>query len=237
MINTRWIDFNTADEMATAACDRIIEILRARSDAHLCLPTGTTPLPVYRDLVKRLQNNEADSSRLRVTKLDEWLGIPMDHPASCESYLRTHLLEPLNVTSDRYIGFNSAALDMVAECESVSNLLAGGGPFDLVIVGVGVNGHIGMNEPASALFPNAHVTVLADTTRHHHMLQGVQEPPTHGVTLGMGEILNTREIMVLLGGQGKAGPWQFLREGLVSTDVPVSFVHLHPNAAVFSSPF
>jgi galactosamine-6-phosphate isomerase len=169
---------------------------------------------------------------LRILKLDEWGGLEMNDPSSCEGQLRDYLIEPLGVSSARYISFTSNPANPPAECARVGRLLKEEGPIDLCVLGLGMNGHIAMNEPAASLQPWTHIAQLAESTLRHPMLTGSRTVPTYGLTLGMAEILSSREILLLVSGTNKREPLKCLLKREITTNFPASLLWLHPNCTL-----
>ncbi|MDR1161857.1 MAG: galactosamine-6-phosphate isomerase [Tannerellaceae bacterium] len=195
----------------------------------LCTATGASPVGTYEWMVRAAQEDPPAFSRLRIIKLDEWGGLPMTHPGSCESFLQQHLVGPLGLTEDRYISFQSNPSDPVAECERIQQALSEQGPIDICIVGIGMNGHIALNEPAPELWPHCHPAGLADTSLRHPMIAGSSEQPTYGLTLGMADILQAKKIILLACGAGKETVIKDFLKGEISTALPASFLWLHPD--------
>ena len=217
------------ENMSRQAAERIVSALTGKPDLLLCAAGGSTPLRAYQWLAEHQARKPDDFRTLRVVKLDEWGGLAMDDPGSCENQLRTHLVKPLRLPDDRYFGFNSNAPELAAECERIRRKLALEGPIDVCVLGLGVNGHVAMNEPAPALQPLAHVARLTESSLRHPMLASSQNRPVYGLTLGMGEILASREILLLVSGANKRGPLATLLQPEISTAFPASFLWLHPN--------
>jgi galactosamine-6-phosphate isomerase len=128
----------------------------------------------------------------------------------------------------RYFGFQGAA-DPEAECERVRRRLETEGPIDLCVLGLGLNGHVGMNEPAPMLRPAAHVASLTETSLRHTMLADARSRPTHGLTLGMAEILASHQILLLVSGVTKTEPLRKLLRREITTEFPASLLWLHSN--------
>jgi galactosamine-6-phosphate isomerase len=131
------------EAMSRRAAEMIIEELRRKPDLLLCAAAGSTPTGCYALLAEARRRDVQAFERLRVLKLDEWGGLPVDDPATCEAYLRRHLTEPLEISEDRYVTFDGNAPDPRQECERVRKRLAGQSPIDLCLLGLGVNGHLG----------------------------------------------------------------------------------------------
>ena len=168
-------------------------------------------------------------SQFTVLKLDEWGGIPMDHPGTCESYLRNYFVGPLQIPEDRYIAFQSDPENPEAECERIQQILDQKGPIDICILGIGMNGHIALNEPAPSLHTNCHVAHLSQKSLQHPMIAGDTEKPGYGLTLGMANIFQSRLIILLINGIKKREITQAFLEQKISTELPASLLWLHPN--------
>jgi galactosamine-6-phosphate isomerase len=202
--------------------------VREKPDLLLCAATGGTPTRTYELFARSWDNHRGEVARLRVIKLDEWGGLAaVDAEATCEAYVRRHLLGPLNVTPDRYIGFRPDAPDPAAECDAVASALDERGPVDVAVLGLGTNGHLGFNEPAAALQAHPHVARLSAATLEHPMVRDAKVAPTHGLTLGMGDILHARSVLLLVSGAHKRDALRRLITGPISTDFPASFLWLH----------
>ncbi len=214
--------------MSRAAAARVREVAEATPALLLCAASGGTPTDTYAALAA----TPAVFAAMRVIKLDEWAGLPMDHPATCEHYLRRTLLDPLGIPAARYIGFRADAPDHEAECARVRAALAEAGPIDLCILGLGRNGHIALNEPARALSPFCHVATLAPGSRMHPMLTETGATVSEGMTLGLAEILQARRVLLLISGPEKRGPLARLASRRIETAAPASFLWLHRAAEV-----
>jgi len=221
-----------AEAMSRKAVERILHALNRNPGLLLCAAGGSTPLRAYGLLAHDRSRHPDLFQGLRVIKLDEWGGLKMNAPGSCEHQLRTHLVAPLELSEDRYFGFNSDPSDPQAECERARHYLADRGPIDLCVLGLGMNGHLGMNEPAPSLQPEAHIAQLAPTTLRHPMLTEATDSPGYGLTLGMAEILHSREILLLVSGAAKREPLRRLRRREITTEFPASFLWLHPNCTL-----
>lgn len=170
-------------------------------------------------------------AKCRVIKLDEWGGLPPGDPATCEEQLRAALISPLRL-DDRYIGFESQPHDPNAECARIATWLEQHGPIDMCVLGLGVNGHIGFNEPAAFLEPHAHVAQLSQASLEHAMLRQTKHRPAYGLTLGIADLLQSRQVLLLATGSAKREPLDRLLAGPITTDFPASLLQLHPNAVI-----
>jgi putative deaminase/isomerase len=221
------------EQMSRRAAARIAAAIRRKPALLLGVVTGASPTRAYEHLARMRAVEPALFARVRVLKLDEWLGLPPRHPASCEAYLQEKLLRPLGIPPARYQGFRTHPSDAEAECARLVRWLTRRGPIDLCVLGLGRNGHLLMNEPAPALPPGPHVAVLTAGTRRHSMLAGLKAPPRRGLTMGLAQILQSRQVLLLVSGRGKVAPLRRMLRREVSTRCPASFLWLHPDVTVY----
>src|SRR5688572_21148701 len=170
----------THEAMSHRAAELVATGLRENPRLLLGAATGATPARTY-ELVGQLARDTPQLfNQFRLLKLDEWGGLAMDDPATCEVYLRDKLVEPLSISADRYGAWNSTPADPEAECRRTANWLASHGPIDLCVLGLGANGHLAFNEPADTLTPGPHVARLTETSLRHPMLQSARGRPAFG---------------------------------------------------------
>jgi galactosamine-6-phosphate isomerase len=145
--------------------------------------------------------------------------------------LQTHLIQPLQIPESRYISFNSNPAHPAEECESIQEKLEESGTIDLCVLGLGMNGHLALNEPSVFLHPHCHVAELSVMSLQHQMISGMQIKPSYGLTLGMADILQSKKILILINGaQKKKIVSKFLTRE-ITTSLPASFLWLHPNVS------
>ncbi len=165
---------------------------------------------------------------MRIVKLDEWWRLPADDRRTCEVYLQQKLIGPLGIGQSRYISFDSDAPDPEQECLRVRSSLEREGPIGLAVLGLGKNGHLGLNEPGPFLHPVCHRATLSPETRQHPMLNHSGPAPESGLTLGMRDILSSEVILLIVSGSGKEKALDQLRSGKITTDCPATFLWTHP---------
>lgn len=215
--------------MSRRAAALVLQRITGRPDLLLCLATGASPTGLYQRLVQTCQKQADLFRQIRVIKLDEWHGLAPDNPATCQAYLQQNFIGPMKIDARRYTAFRPDAADPEAECRRISRKLAAIGPIDLAILGLGRNGHLGLNEPGEFLTPDAHVAKLTQATLGHQMLKVAGRPVRRGLTLGMAQLLQSREVLLLVCGESKRPMMRQLKSGRVSTQLPGSMLHLHPN--------
>lgn len=220
------------EAMSRRAEGLIAAELKKKPGLILCASAGGTPTRLYELLAARCRHHPRLFQKMRVLQIDEWGGLSREHPASCETDLRVKLLEPLHIRKERYVGFRTNAAYPEPECARMRLWLAKNGPIDICILGLGLNGHVAMNEPAPTLTPHAHVSTLTRSSLNHPMLKKLDRKPRYGLTLGMADILSSRMVLLLVNGSHKRAALKRLLEPKVTTQFPASFVWLHPRSFV-----
>ena len=224
----QFVSSDDYEAMSHRAAVFIERAARKEPDLLLCLATGSSPTRAYEMLGEAAAKEPSLFSRVTVVKLDEWGGLPPDHPATCETYLRRLVLAPLHVTAERYLGFVGDARPPRAECDRVAAALFGR-RIGLCVLGLGINGHVGFNEPGDALHAHAHVATLAPESQAHPMVRDTGAAVSYGLTLGMADILQSRRVLLLVNGPHKHEPLTRLTTGAITTHFPASLLWLHPD--------
>ena len=220
------------ESMSRRAAAQVLAYLRAKPDALMGLATGASPLRTYQ-LLARLAAREPRRFRaIRILKLDEWGGLDLNDPATCEMFLQRHVLKPWGVKMNRYFGWNSRPKHPTAECQRVAHWLERNGPLDLCILGLGLNGHLLLNEPAPTLTAAPHVSQLSSESKNHTMLLQARRRPRYGLTIGLAGMLKSRRVLLLVSGAKKARQLKQMVQGPVTTQCPASFLQLHPHLTI-----
>lgn len=217
------------EAMSRAAADILYETVVRNPRAVIVLATGHSPRLAYRYFVQRVQENRTDVRGVTFVKLDEWLGLSDADPATCEYFLREEIIRPLRVAPEKYLHFDAQAADAPAECSRVEAAYAALEQIDLVVLGIGMNGHLGLNEPGESLIGPAHVIALDEKTKTHEMLTHTEKPVRYGVTLGMENLFRGRHILLLADGAQKEAALGCYLGDQLTTKAPVSLLKLHPN--------
>jgi glucosamine-6-phosphate deaminase len=222
--------FDNERVLARTLAVQIAASLGQRPAMVFGLATGRTPIRLYHELGTLHAHGQADFSRATTFNLDEFAGIPGDHPGSYRVFMHEHLFSRVNVPPEQIHFLDGAAPDSAAECERYETAIVAAGGIDLQILGIGTNGHIGFNEPARALEARTHrVTLKSSTRRSNAMLfQGdVGKVPTHALSMGMSTILHARRIVLVATGKSKARCVERMVKGRIETKTPASFLQLH----------
>jgi len=228
----REIELEDYEAVSQRAADLIAAELRRKPALLLCASAGNTPTGAYARLATLRSREPKRFDQLRVLQIDEWAGLERGSPATCRADLETKLRKPLRIDQDRFIGFRPGASDPGRECRRIARWLERNGPIDVCLLGLGANGHVAMIEPAEFLSPRAHVAALARSSQRHTMLAGLPRKPRSGMTLGIGDILNSRAILLLVSGRQKHEPLKRLLQPRITPRVPASFLWLHPRITV-----
>lgn len=227
--------FDNEDLLASALATRLIEAITLNPQIVLGLPTGRTPIALYRELRSRSRRGHVDWSQVRTFNLDEFVGLGAGDSGSYRSYMQAELFDQLRLTSGNIEMPNGRAANLVAECARYERAIGAAGGIDLQILGIGANGHIGFNEPADALVAETHVAMLQDDTRESNarLFGGdASRVPTHALSMGMATILHAREIVLIATGEEKGEAVAAMVDGPITTRLPASFLQVHPNVTV-----
>jgi len=231
--------FESAPALARALGGSVARMLAANPRVVLGLPTGRTPIPLYRELVRLHDAGRADFSRATTFNLDEFLGVGPTDPRSYRVFMQRHLFDHVNL-APRRIHFLNGALTSDAgvrrECDRYERAIARAGGIDLQILGLGTNGHIGFNEPARALAARTHGSRLKPATRRANApLFGnrLSAVPRVALSMGMATILHAKRIVLVATGATKARCVERMIFGPVTPRLPASFLQLHQQVEIW----
>jgi glucosamine-6-phosphate deaminase len=227
--------FPSEDALAAALARIILDSIRRLPGVVLGLPTGRTPLGLYAELVRLTAVERADWLDVRTFNLDEFVGLGGHEGGSYRAFMQERLFRHVNIRPE-HVGFlDGTARDVPAECERYERAIAAAGGIDLLVLGIGANGHIGFNEPAEALVARTHLVTLDTPTRAANALWfggDIARVPRQALTMGMRTILAARAIVLMATGETKADAVRAMLYGGVTTAVPASFLQLHPQVSV-----
>jgi glucosamine-6-phosphate deaminase len=219
-------DYQTLSEEAAAILTKSI---KAKPTITLGLPTGSTPLGMYEELIRKHRSQGVDFSRVRTFNLDEYLSVSADDPRSFHAYMHRQLFDHVNIISEHtHIPDGSPLADPTVECERYENMMRQSGGIDLLILGIGANGHIAFNEPGSPFDSRTRVVTLAPET----IQNAGADIPHSAITMGIGSILDAGRILLLASGANKAEIVRRALRGPVSETVPASALQRHSDVIV-----
>jgi glucosamine-6-phosphate deaminase len=223
----------TAEAACLRAARLVARLVRVKPDAALALPTGSTPRGIYAELVRQHRAEGLSFARVTAFNLDEYVGIPADHPGSFRHALREALYRHVELPPERAHAPDGEAADLPAACARYEAAIAAAGGLDLALLGLGIDGHIAFNEPTSSFGSRTRLKTLADETRAANQAAfGAAPVPRHALTVGIATILEARRCLLVAFGASKAAAVAKMVEGPLAALVPASALQLHPHATV-----
>lgn len=222
--------FEHYENVSAAAAEEILKQVEKKPESVLCLAAGETPRLAYKMLAESARRHNVDFSRCTFVGLDEWIGIPPENEGSCAYFLEHNLFIPLGIERNQINLFDALTHDPQRECERMDTLIRTRGGIDLMLVGVGMNGHIGFNEPGAPEDLYSHVIDLDETTRSVGQKYFRQATLLHqGITLGLRHLLESRKALMVASGKKKADIIRRALQEPITTQVPASIIRKHPN--------
>ncbi|MBO0929595.1 glucosamine-6-phosphate deaminase [Fibrella aquatilis] len=216
--------------------DYIANLIRQKPDAVLCLASGDTPTETYRILASMVQSGDLDLSRCRFIGLDEWVGFGPTDVGSCGYLVYRDLFTPAQIRSEQITYFDAKATDLQAECARVDDAIADFGKLDLLLVGIGMNGHIALNEPGTPFSLRCHVVQLAQSTIDVGQKYFTKPTPlSQGITLGLQHLAEARDVILMASGPRKAAVVQQALTGPVTEQLPASIMQTIEQGKVWVS--
>ena len=224
------------EEVGKRAADLYTALLQEKPACLLGLATGSTPLPLYRELVRRCEAGELDFSRVRSANLDEYKGLSGDHPQSYRYFMNENLFKHINIDKERTIVPDGLTDDVEAMCEAYEEKIEEWGGIDLQLLGIGHDGHIGFNEPCDTFVAKTHEVELEEITReaNKRFFNSIDEVPTAAYTMGIGTVMSARKILLVATGKDKAEIVKQSFFGPVTPMVPASILQVHPDVTVIA---
>ena len=230
----QWIEVSSYEQMSEIAATIFIEQLLAKPDSVLGLATGGSPLGFYKELVRRHQAEEFSFARATTFNLDEYVGKGPGDATSYHEFMHQNLFRHIDLAESQRHLPNGLAADLDEECERFERLIAESGGIDLQLLGIGVNGHIGFNEPGTSFQSRTHVIELTDATRKSNarFFDREADIPERAITMGIGTIMAARRIVLLAFGDNKMDAVERLENGAVTEEFPASILRQHPHVTV-----
>lgn len=230
----KFICCNTYDALSEQAAEILKGLIREKPNAILGLATGSTPVGTYRALIRANRAGELDFSAVRSFNLDEYFPISQNDAQSYYTFMRQNLFDHVNIRLENTKIPNGEAKSAEAECALYEASLAEAGYPDLQILGIGENGHIGFNEPSDRLSESTHTVDLAESTiaANARFFDSQDDVPRRAITMGMGSILKSKKILLLVSGKKKHGVLNALFDASITTHIPATLLKLHPDVTV-----
>ncbi len=227
--------FPTHADLSQHAAEHLTSLITQKPDALLCVASGDTPIETYQRFAELVGTRSIDVSRCQFVGLDEWVGFGPDDAGSCSYYVFRDLFVPLGLRPDQIHVFNAKAHDLQAECTRIDAVIDRHGGLDLLLVGMGMNGHIALNEPGTPFTNGCHVVELAESTKTVGQKYFAQQTElTHGITLGLRHLTAAHDVILMVSGAKKAPILRDALTGPVTEQLPASIVQTCPQVHVWA---
>ncbi len=230
----RMIRVRDYQQMSSVAADMIFAQVVLKPDSVLGLATGGTPVGTYKRLIQKYQEGALDLSEVRTVNLDEYVGLGANDENSYRYFMQKNFFDGINIDPANIYIPDGRAKDMAAECERYDNVLQNIGGIDLQLLGVGVNGHIGFNEPADAFTKKTHCVALAESTidANQRFFAKKEDVPARAVTVGILDIVQAGKILMIASGREKAKAIAEAFFGPMTPRMPASILQLHKDVTL-----
>ncbi len=232
----KWETFDNYEALSARAAEEMLNAIHGDPRVAFGLPTGRTPLGMYARVVAICSRKYHCFREVTTFNLDEYAGIACNHPGSYCTYMHEHLFDHVDIDRSRTHIPDGRAADLDGECARYERSIRKAGGLGLTFLGLGRNGHIGFNEPGTSFESRTRVVSLTESTRSANAsLFTDGKVPAHAITMGIGTILESRAIVLLVSGSGKEAAVERLRSGEINEAFPASALHLHGDVTVFTS--
>ena len=220
--------------MSRAAAQIVVDVLNTKPNAVLGMATGSTPLGLYQELVRLHHEEQLDFSRVTTFNLDEYVGLPVNHPQSYHYFMHEHFFKHVNIPAQNINIPSGTTSNYPAFCEWYERRIAELGGIDLQVLGIGSDGHIAFNEPTSSLRSRTRLKTLSKQTidDNARFFDRREDVPVYAITMGVGTILDARKLVLVASGSAKATAIAQAVEGPVTSMVTASALQLHRDATV-----
>ena len=225
------------EEMSKKAAEILKEKIKDKKNSVIGLPTGSTPLGFYKELIEMNKNGEIDLSEITTFNLDEYVGLSYENEKSYHYYMMKNFFEHVNVKKEKINIPNGNTEDIEKECEEYEKKIKGSGGIDIQFLGIGTNGHIGFNEPNEYFENETHKVKLDEKTRKDNarFFKTYEEVPKYAITMGIKTIFSAKEIVLLVSGKNKTEALKNTVEGKITPKFPSSILQLHNKVTVIST--
>lgn len=225
----------TYEDMSKSAAEMVAEVLNTKPDAVLGMATGSTPLGLYKELVRMHKDESLDFSQVTTFNLDEYVGLPVTHPQSYHYFMYENFFKHVNIPRQNIHIPSGTTHNYRSFCAWYEQRIEEVGGIDLQILGIGGDGHIAFNEPTSSLSSRTRLKTLAKQTidDNSRFFDKPEEVPIYGITMGVGTILESAQLLLVANGKKKAHAIAAMVEGPVTSMITASALQLHPEAMCF----
>ncbi len=230
----RYKILDTYEELGRTGAKIIAAQIAEKPNAVLGLATGSSPVSIYQSLIADYRAGKLDFSKITSVNLDEYVGLGGDHPQSYRYFMQKNLFDHVNIDPAKTFVPNGLAADMTAECAAYDERIVKLGGIDLQLLGIGLDGHIGFNEPADSFTEETHVVSLHPSTveANARFFESADQVPRSAITLGIGSIMRARKILLIANGPAKKEILEKAISGPITPRLPASILRLHPDVTV-----
>jgi glucosamine-6-phosphate isomerase len=222
------------DTLSRTAATDLISLVAHKNNPLVCVASGDSPAGLYRQLVKKATTHELYVRSWNFLGLDEWVGLNGTDEGSCRFHLDNQFFKPLQISPDKILFVDGRADDLIQQCQIVERFIQKQGGIDVAVVGLGMNGHIGMNEPGTSVSQRTYIARLDPLTVQtgQKYFQKAQ-PLSAGITLGLGTLMEAKHVLLLVNGSKKASIVKQALEGPITENIPASLFRDHPGFIVY----
>lgn len=233
----RYIEVENYEQLSVAAANIIASQVILKPNSVLGLATGSSPVGAYKELIKKYQNGELDFSNVTSVNLDEYIGLDGDNDQSYRYFMNTNLFNHVNIDKEKTFVPSGIAADIEKECKEYDDNIARLGGIDLQLLGIGLDGHIGFNEPDEVFTKATHKVTLDESTieANARFFQSIDDVPRAAVTMGMGGIMGAKRVLLIANGESKKEIIEKAFFGPIDPKVPASILQLHSDLTVIYS--
>ncbi len=233
----RYIEVENYEQLSVAAANIIAAQVILKPNSVLGLATGSSPVGAYKELIKKYENGELDFSAVTSVNLDEYIGLDGDNDQSYRYFMNTNLFNHVNINKEKTFVPSGVAADIEKECKEYDDNIARLGGIDLQLLGIGLDGHIGFNEPDEFFTKATHKVTLDESTieANARFFQSIDDVPRAAVTMGMGGIMGAKRVLLIANGESKKEIIEKAFFGPIDPKVPASILQLHSDLTVIYS--
>ncbi|MFD2044980.1 glucosamine-6-phosphate deaminase [Ornithinibacillus salinisoli] len=230
------INVKDYEEMSQQACSMLLDVIRNEIKPVLGLATGSTPEGLYQHLIEKYNEQKVSFQETTTFNLDEYVGLDRHDPNSYRFFMNEKLFNHVNIPEENTHVPSGIAPDPNQECYDYEQLIQEADRIDVQVLGLGLNGHIGFNEPGTPFNSRTHVVALDESTRQANarFFDSINDVPTQAITMGIETIMESKSIILLVSGEKKAEPLARLVYGEISEDFPASILQKHENVTIIA---
>ncbi len=225
------IIYETYRQLSVATAERICAIVREKPDALLCFPAGETSIGTFEELIKLNKKGAISFKKCTIVGLDEWLNLGNRKDQNCYSFLKKHLFDYIDYSPENTCFFDGESDNPKLECLKTDDFIRINGPIDVILLGLGMNGHLGLNEPGTPFRLKSHIVDLDETTmKVGQKYFSDQATLSTGITLGLKTIMESKTVILQVNGSRKAAIVKQLVDSEITPSLPASIVKSHLNS-------